>query len=509
MSLDAPLDRVLTRALRKARNLPSPPAVVVQVLKLAQDENSRLEELARVIGQDATLASRLLRLANSSLYGVQFEVRDLQQAAVVMGMRNLKQMCLGLSLSSGLQSAGARNGCKDYSLSVYWQHSLVTSVAAREMARRVGSSLQGEAFLCGLLSRIGQFILARCLAETYQPVVDHARMRDDEGELPSHAVETAVLGYDHAALGARVLRDWGLPAPLPDAVGAIVRLEELEVHAPQELRDLALFAHIGQLAAMVVVDRNKGPALARLRALCSERLDLSADDVDQFLVEIERHVAEAALLTGQDAPTGATFAERLDTARDQLLAARGVLRDSVRVRREPAQEPTFDAESGLVDRESFAERLATLVRLRLEGFDHLCLGLLVIDVVSKGERSATQTVAAALRSSVRSSDLCARIGAAQFAVVAPSTTPQALKLLATRLERVLGNARAGGPPDNAGSGADGGLFDFVIGGVCTRRFEDAADHELLFRDAQSAVATARATAVAVEIRYRRDIERAA
>jgi hypothetical protein len=94
-------------------------------------------------------------------------------------------------------------------------------------------------------------------------------------------------------------------------------------------------------------------------------------------------------------------------------------------------------------------------------------------------------------------------------VVAPSTTPQSLKLLATRLERVLGNARAGGPPDNAGSGTDGELFDFVIGGVCTRRFEDAADHELLFRDAQSAVATARATAVAVEIRYRRDIERAA
>jgi HD-like signal output (HDOD) protein/GGDEF domain-containing protein len=501
MSLDAPLDRVLTRALRKAKNLPSPPAVVVQVLRLAQDENSRLEDMARVIGQDATLASRLLRLANSSLYGVHFEVRDLQQAAVVMGLRNLKQMCLGLSLAGGLAAAGGRTGCKDFSLSVYWQHSLVTSVAAREMARRVGSNLQGEAFLCGLLARIGQFILARCLVDIYQPVVDHARMRDDEGELPSHAVETAVLGYDHAALGARVLRDWGLPSPLPEAVGAIARLDELEVHAPQELRDLALFAHIGQLAATVVVDRNKGAALARLRTLCSERLDLSADDVDGFLVEIEKHVAEAAQLTGQDAPAGATFAERLDTARDQLLASRGVAKSGARVRREPAQEPTLDAESGLVDRASFAERLATLVRLRLEGFDHLCLGLLVIDVVAKSAAPATQTVAAALRSSVRSSDLCARIGPAQFAVVAPSTTPQALKLLATRLERVLGNASSGGD----GSGA----FAFVIGGVCTRQFEDATDHELLFRDAQEAVAAARASSVTVEIRYRRDIERAA
>jgi HD-like signal output (HDOD) protein/GGDEF domain-containing protein len=504
MSPDAPLDRVLTRALRKARNLPSPPAVVVQVLRLAQDENSRLEDLARAIGQDPTLAARLLRLANSSLYGVQYEVRDLQQAAVVMGLRNLKQMCLGLSLASGLGAAGGKQGCKDFSLGVYWQHCLVTSVAAREMARRVGSPLQGEAFLCGLLARIGQFILARCLVDSYQPVVDHARMRDDEGELPSYELELAVLGYDHAALGARVLRDWGLPPPLPDAVGALARIEELDVGAPQELRDLVLFTHIGQLAATVVVERNKGAALARLRALCVDRLGLDVDAIDGFLVEIERHVGEAAQLTGQEGPSGSSFLERLGEARDQLLALRGVVRESAPLRTEVRAPATVDEETGLSDRQHFAERLATLVRLRLEGFDHLCLGILLIELTEGAGATpgtAVVHVAKALRDNVRSSDMCARIAPGLLAVVAPSTTPQALRLLATRLERVIGQARAA---------VEGGLaFDVVIGGVCMRRFEDPLDHELLFREANEALVAAKRAGQACEIRYRRDAERAA
>jgi GGDEF domain-containing protein len=136
-----------------------------------------------------------------------------------------------------------------------------------------------------------------------------------------------------------------------------------------------------------------------------------------------------------------------------------------------------------------------LVRLRLEGFDHLCLGVLLVDVGRLGAMDVDRA-AQVLRRNVRNSDMCARIDDTVLAIVAPSTTPQALRLLGMRLGNVL--TKDGGTPEQ-----------LLAGGVCVRRFGDPTDHELLFREALGALETVRADGRGVEIRYHREVSRAA
>lgn len=499
MSLDPTLSRAVARALRRAKNLPSPPAVVLRVLALTSDENSRIEDLAQVIGHDPTLASRLMRLANSALYGAQFKITEIEQAAMLMGMRNLKQLCIGLSLTG--RAAGSNDAVEGYSMDIYWQHCLVTSVASREIARRLGSTLTSEAFLCGLLARIGQLLMARCLKNAYLPVVDQARVRQGESELPSAEIESALLGFHYGGFGSAILRSWGLPDPIPRVIELAPDLSDIEGDEAADVRDLALFTHIGESAAAVLVESNKGAALSHLRNLCSERLGLGPPDVDNFLLRLEKHVREAAHTLGQRSPKGPSFAERLDQARNQLLTARGVVANSIPVlpTPRPPTRPALQADAkepvALATRDEFAERLAVHVRLRLEGFDHLCLGVLLIDV---GQQVGADMagVAQALRRNVRNSDMCARIDETVLAIVASSTTPQALRLLGMRLGRIL-------VPE------DGDSESIVVGGVCVRQFSDPADHERLFREALGALDTVRLDGRGVEIRYIREVTRAA
>lgn len=491
-----PIDRAVNRALRRAKNLPSPPAVVVRVIEITRDPNCRIEELARAIGQDPTLTSRLMRLANSSLYGVRYKVTDIEQAAVLMGMRALKQLCIGLSLTADLAEKPEEHRPDGFPFAIYWHHSLVAAVAAREIARRVGSPQANEAFLCGLLSRIGQLLLARCLEDAFQPVLDRCRVRDTESELPSADIERALLGFHYGTFGATILRTWNLPEPIPTAIDWAADMTESEGSDDADARDLALFTHIGELAAGVLVDSNKGPALAHLRELSAERLGLDAQAVDAFLLDLEGHVREAARIMGHDATHGPAFADRLEAARDDLLARRGIptleSHDDHPQRPRPVGQASKD---GLADRETFAERLATHVRLRLEGFDHLCLGVLLIDVgaVPAGD---VARMAALLRSNVRNSDMCARLDGSVLGVIAPSTTPQAMRLLGTRLGHVL-------------APSDAEPVDLAVGGVCVRHFADPSDHAMLFREAHDALESARQDGRGVEVRYHRDTSRAA
>src|SRR4029078_10488211 len=132
--------------VRQADNLPSLPAVAMQVLKMTQADDCSVAEIARVIQQDPALTGRLLKIVNSSLFGLSRKISSLPQATVVLGLRTVKVMVLSFSLVDTMQKR--RPGGFDYA--GYWRRSLTTAVASRLLAERVRRPLTDEAFVCGL-----------------------------------------------------------------------------------------------------------------------------------------------------------------------------------------------------------------------------------------------------------------------------------------------------------------------------------------------------------------------
>src|SRR3954471_4793714 len=166
--------------IRNCPNLPSLPAIAVQVLELTQNHNVDIAEIARTISRDPALSGKILRTVNSSFYGRPQHVSTISHALVILGLQSVKTLVLGFSLLTSLSKDKPR-GFKHLD---YWKRSAYAASAARVLCSKLKSVQQEEAFLAALLQDIGMLVLDRVLGEEYGRVCasagSHAELRDRE-----------------------------------------------------------------------------------------------------------------------------------------------------------------------------------------------------------------------------------------------------------------------------------------------------------------------------------------
>ena len=90
--------------------LPALAAVVTDMQQLAESESSSVQELASVLLRDASLTSKVLRVANSSYYNPACEgIRTIARAIVLSGCDSMRLIRLSVSLVDGRLSRGQRD----------------------------------------------------------------------------------------------------------------------------------------------------------------------------------------------------------------------------------------------------------------------------------------------------------------------------------------------------------------------------------------------------------------
>lgn len=162
--MNTPLPPLDTDSLRAAAaRLPALPAVVVELVTSLDAEDVDADTLAEIISRDQILVARLLRLANSSFYGMLGRIHSIRDAIMLIGLRGVRSLAIAASLSGALPRE-----CTGLSLQHFWRHSTATAIAAQELARR--NRLPADlAFIAGLLHDIGRLILANAIRSTARP----------------------------------------------------------------------------------------------------------------------------------------------------------------------------------------------------------------------------------------------------------------------------------------------------------------------------------------------------
>ena len=209
MATQAVKCNVLQQFVERASSLYSLPAVAMEVLELTEQPNVDTVALRQCVERDPALTAKLLRVVNSSMFGLSREVSDLTQALALLGVKPLKLLVLGFSLPKELYS-----GVEAETLQHFWQFTLVKAVAARELSKSFWNNPGDEAFIAGLLQEIGVLVLVNELGDSY---INFLTSVHEQGE-NLVALETATLGFDHAILSARLLDHWNLPTQIVQAV---------------------------------------------------------------------------------------------------------------------------------------------------------------------------------------------------------------------------------------------------------------------------------------------------
>ncbi len=302
----------LIERLQKTDRLPSAPGVALEIVRLSQAEEVELQNIVEVLKLDPALVTKLVRTANSVMFGIPRRVTSVREAVIVMGVRTVNLLALSFSLVK-LAKETSELGF-DYTR--YWTFSIATNVAARFLAQERAPRLRDEAFLAGLLCRLGQLVLVEWAPQEYGPVLE----RLEETKRPLEDVEREILGMTNAEVTRDLLSTWGLPPIICEALGSQDDPSRLEAgHA----RTLAELLHIATTCADLYTGGNVEMLVERLGRCAQSYFGMSLEDCNALLGEIERQVPEAAQLYELDSADPGELAELRQAAEELLLGEPG------------------------------------------------------------------------------------------------------------------------------------------------------------------------------------------
>ncbi len=228
------LDDVCRRALA----LPCSPALLPRLTQLLQQPQADIDELAALIRVDPVLASATLRMANSAFFAGGEPVDSISHAVMRLGVREIYRLA-ALSLASrwmAIEVDGYRWEAGDFC-----RASFIKAVAAEALAQETDLADPGLAYTSGLVHEIGKLAVAFACGDRFPEI--RARRESDAG--PWLAAETAVLGFNHADVGAQLLEEWRFPA----SCVAVARYNPPGPELPAEHRPLAALVHAAHYAA--------------------------------------------------------------------------------------------------------------------------------------------------------------------------------------------------------------------------------------------------------------------
>jgi putative nucleotidyltransferase with HDIG domain len=235
---------VETVELGPLAKLPPFAPVVISLLRLFDRDDVNIESIASLVESDPAIASEILGVANSPLFGSPGGITSPALAIGLLGIERTKSLATTLAMRSMMQGA-PRTGV----VRRLWTHSIATAAIAQEFAAAFGvpSDLAHIAAIMHDLGRMG-LLAAHPTEYTQLALAAH------NTEADIRAKEQAQFGMDHCRAGSLLARAWGLPEVLCKAVECH--------HEASANRDLFSLVHLSCRLAddlMFQAIRHEGP----------------------------------------------------------------------------------------------------------------------------------------------------------------------------------------------------------------------------------------------------------
>ncbi|MES9849705.1 MAG: HDOD domain-containing protein [Candidatus Thiodiazotropha sp.] len=269
-------------------HLVSLPDICIRVNQLMGSGNYSSTQVADIISQDADISARLLRVVNSSFYGLPAKIETLSRAITIVGadeLRNLVMAATAMRTFSGIPK-------QLVDMTEYWQHSVTTGVMAQSLAKESNVLHSERLFVMGLLHDVGRLVIYLTLPEKATDILyitggDNWILAQTEAE---------VLGFTHLDVGAELMRSWGLP----DSFAAVAGYHD----HPQQVGDYQLETSLVHIAKAIangdMVGLNIEEMLWAINPFAWKMTGLSAETVAPMIEEMVTKSHEAlSLITPQ------------------------------------------------------------------------------------------------------------------------------------------------------------------------------------------------------------------
>lgn len=279
--------RALTIASQMAselHDLPTFPQVAQRLIQVASDDSRSLQDVAHIIEHDQALGAKVLRVANSAMFGARRQIRTVQHAAVMLGMNNVRKYALTVSVF-GVQAAGESEAAQQ-ARRRSWVHAMAVAVLARLIAAELGVGGVEEAAVAGLVHDIGKVVFDIVRPGEYDRVIE--LMHKEQLDLRS--AERLVFGTDHSILGGELAQRWGLHSDLVAALEHHHEVQCVKSAAPGKLSPLHLVHLANFLCHQIGLTSHAGQTPDIVDVAGWSRVGVSVPDLASLLGSVQGEI---------------------------------------------------------------------------------------------------------------------------------------------------------------------------------------------------------------------------
>ncbi len=236
-------EQVVQQAIGELSHIATLPEITLKIVELVEDPKSTAQDLNRVVSSDPALCSRILKVVNSSFYGLPGQIASINRAIVMLGLNAVKNIAIAASLAKLFRGGELTH---NFSARDLWTHSANTAIAAKMIADTLKLGLSDEAFLAGLIHDIG--LMVEMQYDRNKLIEVFHRTAADSSCVPATSMldnELELFGATHQDFGAALCDKWRFPKSFTHVTGYHHRPLEL----PPDQRTLTSVIYVADRIA--------------------------------------------------------------------------------------------------------------------------------------------------------------------------------------------------------------------------------------------------------------------
>ena len=282
------LRSLVENKISEIQNLATLPGIATEIMGLTESDRSSMKEISKIIEKDMTIAAKILKIANSPLYGYQRKIDKIKKTLVILGIKEVYNIVVGISVYSTF--VNLKNN-SDFNRDEFWDHSAGVGRIAKVFADGLGLKFDGAEFLAGLVHDVGKLILDQYFQREFSQILSFMQEKDVTFE----EAESELFDINHAEIGSMLMERWNVP----ENVTYSVRYH----HAPElakNYREITCIIHIANELDNIWGDSSFGkPHSFSLtdnlgwKILKESYPSLDQFDIERFTYELSEEIAKA------------------------------------------------------------------------------------------------------------------------------------------------------------------------------------------------------------------------
>lgn len=198
----------IKQRLEETLELPPLPVSAQKIINLRADPNADINDLAKIVETDPSLAAQVVSWASSPYYAAPGKIKSVQDAIVrVLGFDMVLNLSLGLSLGKTMKLPTESPS----SVALYWKKAVYTAAAVEALVTSIPRDYRpsfGMSYLSGLLNNFGYVILGEIFPPHFSLINDYA---DVNPNVPLPMIERHLIGITREQLASCLMGIWQMP----------------------------------------------------------------------------------------------------------------------------------------------------------------------------------------------------------------------------------------------------------------------------------------------------------